>query len=147
MVTMARIRITGGIKGKDGLDIDNITAGLKEQVTRYTNEIQSGTNGPVLEGMKTQIQGVIDLVKSTNAGGAALEAIKSLETKLQTASGANNPNNTTAPTTPLQPKEINLNMRVSATQAITDVASQAFLQNKDVWSDILKRQEKDYLSL
>jgi hypothetical protein len=147
MVNMARIRITGGIRDKGGLDVDRITAGLKEQVTRYTNEVQSGTNGPVLEGMKREIEGMISIVKATNIGAAGLDMIKSLETKLNTVSGANNPNNTTAPTTPLQSKAITFKHELSISQNITDAASQALMQNKDVWSDVFKRQEKDYLSL
>jgi hypothetical protein len=147
IVTMARIRLTGGIRGENGLNLDNITKGLQNQLTEYTNKVQKGESGTVIEDMRSSIQGMIDGIKATGLGGQITSQIESLQTKLNSVTGANNNNNNATPNTSLPDRKITVTHNVGVTQAITDAASQAFIQNKDVWNDILQRQEKDYLSL
>jgi hypothetical protein len=147
IVTMARIRLTSGIRGENGLNLDNITKGLQNQLTEYTNKVQKGESGTIVEDMKNNIQGMIDGIKSTGLGGQITSQIESLQTKLNAVTGANNNNNNATPNTTLPNKTITVNHNLGMSQTITDAASQALMQNKDVWSDVLQRQEKDYLSL
>lgn len=145
MVTLARMRITSGIKGEDGLNLNNITKGLETQVGTYINKIQKGESGA--DELKNQIQTQISEIKATGAGNLFLGAIDSLQKKINEVSGASKPNDTSVPNTALPDRNVNVKVDVGITQAVTDAASQALIQNKDIWNDILQRQEKDYLSL
>ena len=145
MVTLARMRITSGIKGEDGLNLNNITKGLETQVGTYINKIQKGESGA--DELKNQIQTQISEIKATGAGNLFLDAIDSLQKKINEVSGASKPNDTSVPNTALPDRNVNVKVDVGITQAVTDAASQALIQNKDIWNDILQRQEKDYLSL
>ena len=146
MVTLARMRLTSGIRGEGGLNLDNITKGLQNQLTEYTNKVQKGESGTIIEDLKTNIQSTIDEIKATGAGAAITNQITSLQTKLNQITGANNTGtdkstpNTSLPTT----KNVNLNVTVPN---IGDQISREIVRNQDVWSDVFSRQEKDYLSL
>ena len=90
---------------------------------------------------------MIDGIKSTGLGGQITSQIESLQAKLNAVTGANSNSNNATPNTTLPNKTITVNHNLGMSQTITDAASQALMQNKDVWSDVLQRQEKDYLSL
>ena len=145
IVTMARMRLTSGIRGEGGLNLDNITKGIQRDLTEYTNRVQKGESGTVIEDMKQAIQGSIDFIKANKVGNLGVSQIESLQTKLNTITGANNTNNTnTTPNTSLPTtKNVNLNVTVPN---IGDQISREIVRNQDVWSDVFSRQEKDYLS-
>jgi len=148
IVTMARIRLSGGIRGEGGLNLDNITKGIQKDLSEYTNKVQKGESGTVIEDIKKGIQEKLDFVKATGFGGTAMSTIESLQKKLVDITGGNNSNNgKSTPNTALPDRNVNVTMNLGMSQNITDAASQALMQNKDVWSDVFKRQEKDYLSL
>lgn len=145
IVTMARIRLAGGARGESGLNLDNITKGLESQLTQYTNKVQKGESGTVLQDLKTSIQEKLDVVKATGFGGAVMSKIESLQTKLNEVTGANSTNNNATPNTALPTaKNVNLNITVPN---IGDQISREIVRNQDVWSDVFSRAEKDYLSL
>jgi len=145
IVTMARIRLAGGIRGEGGLNLDNITKGLENQLTQYSNKVQKGESGTVLQDLKTSIQEKLDVVKATGFGGAVMSKIESLQTKLNEVTGANSTNNNATPNTSLPTaKNVNLNITVPN---IGDQISREIVRNQDVWSDVFSRAEKDYLSL
>ncbi len=145
IVTMARIRLAGGIRGEEGLNLDKITKGLENQLTQYSNKVQKGESGTVLQDLKTSIQEKLDVVKATGFGGAVMSKIESLQTKLNEVTGANSSNNNTTPNTSLPTaKNVNLNITVPN---IGDQISREIVRNQDVWSDVFSRPEKDYLSL
>jgi hypothetical protein len=111
IVTMARIRLAGGARGESGLNLDNITKGLESQLTQYTNKVQKGESGTVLQDLKTSIQEKLDVVKATGFGGAVMSKIESLQTKLNEVTGANSTNNNATPNTALPTaKNVNLNI-------------------------------------
>jgi hypothetical protein len=142
---MARIRLAGGIRGEGGLNLDNITKGLENQLTQYSNKVQKGESGTVLQDLKTSIQEKLDVVKATGFGGAVMSKIESLQTKLNEVTGANSTNNNATPNTSLPTaKNVNLNITVPN---IGDQISREIVRNQDVWSDVFSRAEKDYLSL
>lgn len=147
MVTLARMRITSGIKGDGefGLNLNNITKGLETQVGTYINKVQKGESGT--DELKNQIQTQLSEIKATGAGNLFLGAIDSLQKKINEVSGASRPNDTSVPNTALPNKNLNVNVNLGVSQPITDAATQAFMQNKDIWADVFARQEKDYLSL
>lgn len=145
IVTMARIRLAGGIRGEEGLNLDKITKGLENQLTQYNNKVQKGESGTVLQDLKTSIQEKLDYVKATGFGGAVMSKIESLQTKLNEVTGANSANNNATPNTALPTaKNVNLNITVPN---IGDQISREIVRNQDVWSDVFSRAEKDYLSL
>ena len=146
MVTLARMRITSGIKGDGdfGLNLNNITKGLETQVGTYINKVQKGESGA--EELKNQIQSQLSEIKATGAGNLFLGAIDSLQKKINEVSGATNPNEKSIPNTALPDRNVNVTMSVGMSQPVTDAASMALMQNKEVWADIFRRQEKDYLN-
>lgn len=145
IVTMARIRLASGARGENGLNLDNITKGLENQLTQYTNKVQKGESGTIVEDMRSNIQGMIDGIKATGIGGSITSKIDSLQAKLNEVTGANTTTtdkstpNTSLPTT----KNVNLNVTVPN---IGDQLSREIVRNQDVWADVFSRQEKDYLS-
>jgi hypothetical protein len=146
MVTLARMRITSGIKGDGdfGLNINNITKGLETQVGTYINKVQKGESGA--DELKNQIQSQLTEIKAYGAGNLFLGAIDSLQKKINEVSGATNPNEKSTPNTALPDRNVNVTMSVGMSQPVTDAASMALMQNKEVWADIFRRQEKDYLN-
>jgi hypothetical protein len=146
MVTLARMRITSGIKGDGdfGLNLNNITKGLETQVGTYINKVQKGESGA--DELKNQIQSQLAEIKATGAGNLFLGAIDSLQRKINEVSGATNPNEKSTPNTALPDRNVNVTMSVGMSQPVTDAASMALMQNKEVWADIFRRQEKDYLN-
>ena len=148
MVTLARMRLTSEIRGKDGLDLDNITKGLQNQLTEYTNKAQKGESGTIIEDLKTNIQSTIAELKATGAGALITNQISSLEARLKEVTGANSAGtDKSTPNTSLPSRNLNVNMNFGVSQPITDAATQAFMQNKDIWADVFARQEKDYTTL
>lgn len=148
IVTLARIRLTSELRGKDGLNLDGITKGLQNQLTEYTNRVQKGESGTVIEDLKTNIRDTINEIKATGLGGAITSQIDSLQSKLNEVTGANNTGtNNSTPNTSLQTRNLNVNMNLGVSQPITDAATQAFMQNRDIWADVFARQEKDYTTL
>ena len=147
IVTMARIRLSSGIRGDDGpIQLDKITKGIQKDLTEYTNKVQKGESGTVIEDMKKGIQEKLDFVKATGFGGTAMSTIESLQKKLVDITGGNNTNNgKSTPNTALPTaKNVNLNITVPN---IGDQISREIVRNQDVWSDVFSRAEKDYLSL
>jgi hypothetical protein len=147
IVTMARIRLAGGARGESGLNLDNITKGLESQLTQYTNKVQKGESGTILEDLRSSIQGTLDGIKATGLGGTITSKIDSLQQKLNEVTGANNGNNKSTPNTTLPDRNLNVKVDVGTVQPITEAAAKALMQNKDIWADVFQRQEKDYLSL
>lgn len=146
IVTLARMRLTSGIRGEGGLNLDNITKGLQNQLTEYTNKVQKGESGTIIEDLKANIQSTIDELKSTGAGSVITSQINSLQAKLNEVTGASNTGtNSSAPNTSLPTtKNVNLNVTVPN---IGDAISREIVRNQDVWSDVFSRTEKDYTTL
>jgi hypothetical protein len=147
IVTMARLQMTNQIRNNPSFGVDALTKDLKDQITDYTNKAQRGESGTVLEKLKQDIQTQISDLESTGLGSIMTEKITSLSNKLKDVSKSENVKENVAPNTALPDRNLNVKHELSISQNITDAASQALMQNKDVWSDVFKRQEKDYLSL
>jgi len=147
IVTMARLQMTNQIRNNKTFGVDSLTKDLKDQITEYTNKVQRGESGTVLEKLKQDIQTQISDLESTGLGSIMTEKITSLSNKLKDVSKSENVKENVAPNTALPDRNVKVKVDVGITQAVTDAASQALIQNKDIWNDILQRQEKDYLSL
>jgi hypothetical protein len=147
IVTMARLQFTNQVRNNPSFGVNALTKDLQDKITDYTNKVQKGESGTVIENLKKDIQSQITELESTGLGKIMTEKITSLSNKLKEVTGSDKVKENVAPNTSIVTVNHNHNHNVGMTQPVTDAASQALIQNKEVWTDIFQRQEKDYLTL